>query len=373
MSSMQTRSKPRSIGPYNRAFRQNLIDGGIYPNVHQHHDDRIPAKPKNWKEINDRLARCRSSLSPSKFSEEAHEKFKRAAGHAYKEPQVSSAVIPIIEGEIRDARCVSGGIPFANLDHLTDGRLTPGNPDRYYVRNELSKYIIPTTEEDLPILPNFFLATKGRDGSPAVADRSACYDGALGARGMQSLRSYGQDEIVYDDMACVISSIYQHGHLMIYTSHPSRPTGPMEKPEIFMTQCSTWSMCGDVETFRQGATAFRNARDWASEQRNEAIRLANERTEHNRAQAQIEEPSEGSSTTATIPGDGTSTYEPISNLPLPTERLSEPAKKPRRSPKKPRHSSRKGKNVRHGKSRVGNKSVFGTSSKPGTGAPRCSK
>lgn len=373
---MQTRSKPQSIGPYNRAFRQNLIDGGIYPNVHQHHDGRIPAKPQNWKEINDRLARRRSSLSPSKFSEEAHEKFKRADGHAYKEPQVSSAVIPIIEGEIRDARCVSGGIPFANLDPLTDGRLRPGNPDRYYgarpeqldrqIRNELSNYIIPTTEEDLPILPNFFLATKGPDGSPAVADRSACYDGALGARGMQSLRSYGQDETVYDDMAYVISTIYQHGHLMIYTSHPSRPTGPGEKPGIFMTQCSTWSLCGDVETFRQGVTAFRNARDWASEQRNEAIRLANERAEHNRAQAQIEEPSEGSSTTATIQGDGTSTYEPMSHLPPPTDRLSEPARKPRRSP-------RKQKNVRDGKSRVGNKSVFGKSCKPGTRAPKCSK
>lgn len=36
-------------------------------------------------------------------------------------------------------------------------------------------------------------------------------------------------------------------------------------------------MTSDFETFRQGATAYRNARDWAKEQRDEAIRRANER------------------------------------------------------------------------------------------------
>lgn len=372
---MQTRSRARKRGskskvsnirPSDRGFRQNLTDGSIYPDAYQYPDGRLAAKPGNWEEINERLSRTRSSLSPSKFTQEAHEKFRRAHNHAFKEPQVSSAVIPIIEGEIKDAKCVSGEIPFANLNHLTDGRLVPGNPDRYYgarpeqldrqVRNELSNYIIPTTEEDLPIVPNFFLATKGPDGSPAVADRSACYDGALGARGMQILRSYGQDELVYDDKAYVISSTYQHGHLMIHTSHPSRPTGNGKKPEFFMTQCSTWSLCGNVETFRQGATAFRNARDWASEQRNEAIRLANQRAEHNRAPAQIEEPSEGSSTTASLRGDRTSTYEPMSNSRLPTERLSEPTTGIRRSP-------RMRKNV----------SMYDRTRKPGTTGPRSSK
>jgi hypothetical protein len=42
-------------------------------------------------------------------------------------------VIPIIEGNVKDAKCVSGGIPFTNLDHLTDGTIVPGNPDRYWV------------------------------------------------------------------------------------------------------------------------------------------------------------------------------------------------------------------------------------------------
>jgi hypothetical protein len=36
-------------------------------------------------------------------------------------------------------------------------------------------------------------------------------------------------------------------------------------------------MADTAETFRQGATYYRNARDWAKEQRDEAIRRANER------------------------------------------------------------------------------------------------
>lgn len=36
-------------------------------------------------------------------------------------------------------------------------------------------------------------------------------------------------------------------------------------------------MTGNINTFRQGATAFRNARDWAQEQRDTFISAANER------------------------------------------------------------------------------------------------
>ena len=88
-------------------------------------------------------------------------------------------MIPIIEGEIRDARCVSGGIPFTNLGQLTDGTLAPGKPDLYdgarpeqlrrRVRDELSGHIIPSTQDELPIAPNSLLAAKGPDGSLAVA------------------------------------------------------------------------------------------------------------------------------------------------------------------------------------------------------------
>lgn len=65
----------------------------------------------------------------------------------------------------------SGGIPFTNPEHLTDGTLLPGNRDISYgspleqvdrrMREELSAFIIPSAQNELPIAPNFFLAVKG--------------------------------------------------------------------------------------------------------------------------------------------------------------------------------------------------------------------
>lgn len=46
-------------------------------------------------------------------------------------------------------------------------------------------------------------------------------------------------------------------------------------------------MTSDAETFRKGASAYRNARNWAKEQRDEFIRLANAR----RLENQIQNPS----------------------------------------------------------------------------------
>jgi hypothetical protein len=140
-------------------------------------------------------------------------------------------VIPINEGDIKDAKCVSGGIPFTNLDHLIDGTLVPGNLDIYYsarpeqldrrVRDELSGHIIPSTQGDLPIVLNFFLAAKGLDRSLAVAGRQASYNGALGARGIHSLESYRQEGTVVTNTASTISLIYHSGQLKMFTVHPS--------------------------------------------------------------------------------------------------------------------------------------------------------
>lgn len=149
--------------------------------------------------MNQRLTQPRASLSLSKFSSQDFKVFRRKNAHAFKEKQVTGSVIPIIEGEIGDGRCVAGDVLFNNLDRLTDGTLTPGKPDLFYcarpeqldrrVRAELSNCIIPSTREDLPMLPNFFLEKKGPDRTIAVAGRQACYVGALGARVIQSLRS----------------------------------------------------------------------------------------------------------------------------------------------------------------------------------------
>lgn len=73
------------------------------------------------------------------------------------------------------------------------------------VRNELSGHIIPSTQDHLLITPNSSLSGKGPNGSAAVVKRQASYDDSVGARGMHSLHSYGQEEPVYDNSAYVIT------------------------------------------------------------------------------------------------------------------------------------------------------------------------
>ncbi|KMW68959.1 hypothetical protein BDDG_13161 [Blastomyces dermatitidis ATCC 18188] len=280
-------TKSTSTTPYNRNFQQNLIDHGVYPDGYEYPDGRIPVMPNNWEEINETLARPRSSLSPSKFSDEHFQKFKRADTHASKEQPVTTSVIPIIEGDVDDPKCTGGGYLLGNLAPLTDGTLAQAKPDHFYgarpeqlnrrIRNELCNYIIPSTQDDLPMIPNFFLEAKGPDGSLAVATQQACYDGALGARGMHTLQSYQQDRSTYDNSAYTLTSTYHGGQLKLYTTHLTEPEGPGHRPEYIMTQLNTWGMTGNLETFRQGACAYRNARDWAKEKRDGFIRLANER------------------------------------------------------------------------------------------------
>ncbi|KAI0410622.1 hypothetical protein F5X98DRAFT_381605 [Xylaria grammica] len=276
----------KSTGPYDRAFEQHLIDHGVYPHRYEYPDGKTIPAPENLEEIMQIIARPRPSLSPSRFTQGDFNKFEKADEDAAKEWQVTSTVIPIIEGEIRDSKCVSGQIPFTNLGHLTDGSLVPGNPDRYYgarpeqldrrVRTELGRHVVPSTQHDLPVAPNFFLAVKGPEGSLAVAKRQACYDGALGARGIRSLQTYGDAELDADNKAYTITSTYHGGTLQLYTSHPLAPARPGASGGYATTKLNAWSMTGNASTFRQGAAAYRNARDWARQVRDKAIQRANE-------------------------------------------------------------------------------------------------
>jgi hypothetical protein len=72
-------------------------------------------------------------------------------------------------------------------------------------------------------------------------------------------------------------------------------------------------MTGNIETFRQGATYYRNARDWTKEQRDEAIRLANERAGESQAGALAVDASSGQASSfasvATLEEDHTLSQE----------------------------------------------------------------
>ena len=225
----------------------------------------------------------RTSLSSSRFTDREFEEFQDAAADAKKEEQATQSVISVIEGNSRESKYVCGRIKFGNLQNLTgDCTLTPGNPDLYdgarpeqldrRIRDRLKGMIIPSTQDDLPVAPNFFLHVKGRDGTEAVAAKQCVYDGALGERGQLSLRLYRRKEVQFDNNAHTITSVYRYPTLSMYTVYAARVDG---RQEYYTHLIGFWAICGDIQTFRNGAAAFRNLRDWAKEQRDEAIRLAN--------------------------------------------------------------------------------------------------
>ncbi|KAJ9656080.1 hypothetical protein H2201_008652 [Coniosporium apollinis] len=289
----------RKTSAYDAGFEQHLVENGIYPHGHEHLDDRDSPGPDNWEEINQALAQPRPSLSPSRFSDGAFRAFERANSRAYNEAKIMSSVLPIIAG--------SGDIPsqenikYTNLAPLTDGTITAPKPDFYdgvrpeqldrRVRNELGRYIVPSKNLSTPALPNFFVEAKGPDGSAAVAKRQACYDGAIGARAMLYTRSYASgDDMEYDGNAYTITSTYHDGTLKMYTTHPTQPAEPDGNPNYHMTQLRTFAMTNTLETFRQAAGAFRNARDWAKEQRDDAIAAANRKANGHGNAPSIESP-----------------------------------------------------------------------------------
>ncbi|KAF5019175.1 hypothetical protein F66182_8825 [Fusarium sp. NRRL 66182] len=280
-----TTTNTKSTGPYDRAFQQHLIDFNIFPPGYEYPDGDEISEPDNIDEIRQALERPRASLSPSRFSKDDFKKFRRADDHATKESRVMASVIPVIEGDPGDTKCIASDISFTNLDHLTDGSLVSAKPDLCYgarpeqlhkeVRRALNNHIIPSTQDDLPILPNNFLEVKGPDGTLSVATRQALYNVTLGTRGFQSLLSYGATEPHYDNKATALAWIYYGGSLKAYASHVLKPLTPDAPPGYAMTQIDSWSLTGNCESFRRGAGAYRNGRDWAKRQRDDAIQQAN--------------------------------------------------------------------------------------------------
>jgi hypothetical protein len=274
-----------NIRSYDRAFQQHLIDYGIFPHAYEFPDGRLPPKLENKEDILRVLAQSRASLSH--FSNHDFRKFEQAEAQATKERDIMTSVIPIIEGDIGDRKCLAGKIPFSNLEHLTDGTLVPASPDIFYgarpeqlhpqIRKALSGRIVPSTQSDLPVAPNFFVEVKGKDGSAAVAQRRLIYDMALGERGQQALRSRNPFHASYDNKSHTLGCLYLDGQLKIFATHAIQLSSLVGQPGFVVTQLGAFALTNDIDTFRRGAAAYRNARDWAKKQRNDAIEQANER------------------------------------------------------------------------------------------------
>ncbi|KAI9680698.1 MAG: hypothetical protein M1817_004138 [Caeruleum heppii] len=260
-------------------FEQILNDAGVYGH---RYDAEVPS---NLEEIKERLLRPRRSLSPSRFSRQEFRNFQAHVHDAKEESDVRRNVIPVLAGQnvtIASAKNRS----FKGLPPLTKANIADAKPDFYdgsgpwdlnqRVLDEIGDKIIPCPEKNLPLLPNFFLEAKGPMAPFPIGFRQALQDNGLGARAMDSLRFYGEPgSKTYDKKALSISTVYQSGRLDLYGTYSTPPSAGADQDGSQMIEIDCWRLDRDWDGFRRGASAFRNAREWAKEQRDEAIRCAN--------------------------------------------------------------------------------------------------
>ena len=239
-TSTVTTKNTRSSGAYNSGFEQRIVDSHIYPHGYEYPDGRVPLKPKNWHEMKEMLLQRRPSLSPTLFPDERFEDFARAGAKVSSENKVTHKVLPLIQGEVQDERCVGGDTPLINLADIMSGKSYRAKPDLYYgarpeqldrrVRDELGAYVIPSTLDHRACAPNFFVEAKGPSGSAKVCLNQACVAGALGERGMHALRTYSEAVPFFDNDAHTISTTYHAGQLKLFSHHVSQPNGPGTQP-----------------------------------------------------------------------------------------------------------------------------------------------
>ena len=270
-----------------------MIDHNIYPPLYDFPDDRATPTPDYLDEHRRVLATSRPSLSMSQFTESKFNNYLRK--NKTSEGTVMRNVISIIAGDsdIPNER----NLPLTNIESMTGGATVKAAPNFFdgirsgdvdkVVRDDLSQMIIPTKHADVPVAPNFFLEAKAPSGGADVALRQALHDGAIGARAMHALQSYGAEEPAFGK-AYTYSPTYYDGQLKVYAHHPTAPTTAGGRLEYHMTQLDSYAMTGRREKFIEGATAFRNARDLAQRHRDSFIQTANARAR----QSNVEAPSD---------------------------------------------------------------------------------
>jgi hypothetical protein len=160
------------------------------------------------------------------------------------------------------------------------------------VREALVKHIDPSALEEMPIIPNFFLECQDSAFPERDVKTRAQHHGAVGSRAIHSLQNYGNEELEYDNQPYTFSVTYHEGNLMLYAHHVTKPYCEGELPAYHMNQIHAIHMTASRESFIEGITAFRNARDEAQKHRDRFIAAANRKRSIQQEQENIQQEQE---------------------------------------------------------------------------------
>ena len=279
-STEATRKTPNSqkTGPFNFDFDSHLTDHHIYSR-------NLTQKP-NLLEIREALAVPLPGDLHSQFTEDAFEAFSASVLDARSGGDVLANITPTLLGQNVANYDTARNLIFGNIKPLTDGSLVAPKPDLYdgvnpttldkAIREELADVIVPSKSGGNPVVPNFFFEIAGPKSRPMVAELRARYHGAIGARAMNALQSYGKQTPVYDGKAYSFSSVYHRGILEIYAHHLTAPITARKQPVYHMTRVDIFVLLKHRD-FHEAVTALRNCRDLAKKWRNKFIQAANTR------------------------------------------------------------------------------------------------
>ncbi|KAM0260896.1 hypothetical protein ACHAQJ_002515 [Trichoderma viride] len=270
------------------AFIQNLRAHNIVRDLEKLPDGTRPGPLDSILDIRELLAHPRAFLRV--YSNADLEQFKREVQSPDSTTDLRAIVTSALEGD--EADHMSTNVPFTNLDHLTDGKLAPANPDlchgtrsylvHHLVRKRFSSVIVPFNRDNAPIAPNFFLEIQDTQGSPDASVARIEYDLVLGTRAFWALETYEthDDDSIYDNKSRAIGFCFSRdGNLAVFVTHYAAPSVRGGKPIFVTTFVQNWNMFRDTNHFLQARTAYLNAKDYTKRQRDLTLLVANLRAE----------------------------------------------------------------------------------------------
>ena len=273
----------RKISARSPQFETYCLDHGIYAPDYGNLDGEA-IRPSNFGDIQRAIVAPRTCTP----TEQDFQRFQKMVQRST-EAKAGNILINILRNGLESSVPYEQGAQFSNLTPLIapvedDPGLVEPKPDYYEgssptsintkVLKDLAKTIIPTQHDDYPVLPNYLLEFKSIDGSRRVCYCQAMYDGALGARAMQSMLSYGKLQNTTDDTARVLTATFDGAIVAMYAHHVRTSSSDPTKLEYYTTCLQIWCITWNYTQFKEAINALRNGQELAAKWREEAIRGA---------------------------------------------------------------------------------------------------